>query len=145
MIDANAAHSLSRFIEAQNTVDDQVLWELNSGNKSRHWMWFIFPQMKGLGMSSVSNFYGISGIEEVMLYWNHDLLGTRLRECIGILLALPEKDANKIFSYTDAMKLRSCLTLFNLVDDSSERWTEKCLQQYFAGLKDKRTLLLLGV
>ena len=135
---------LSRFITAQDPVFNTVRSELSFGRKSSHWMWFIFPQLKGLGMSSLSEFYGLSGVLEAEAYLHHELLGSRLKEVVSMLLHTKETNPEAIFGRTDAMKLRSSLTLFLSVDSSEEQPFKKCLDKFFNGLPDQRTLALLS-
>jgi uncharacterized protein (DUF1810 family) len=103
---------LERFLEAQSRSYDQALKEIKSGHKLTHWMWWIFPQYKGVGQSEVAKYYEIQDLEEVDTYWKHPVLGGRLRECMLALLDLETNDAVEIFGEVDAMKLKSCLTLF---------------------------------
>jgi uncharacterized protein (DUF1810 family) len=140
MVDAH----LNRFVEAQESMFMDVLAELNAEQKTGHWMWFIFPQLKGLGMSSLSEFYGLSGRLEASAYLNHELLGLRLKEVVSILLRAKETNPVVIFGRTDAMKLRSSLTLFSSVDSSEEQPFKKCLDKFFFGMPDEKTLALLS-
>lgn len=105
-------------------------------------MWYIFPQLKGLGMSSMATYYGIDGAEEARAYLNHPILGARLREITSVLLTLEHKTTMEIFGWTDAMKLRSCMTLFNAVA-SGEDLFQKVLEKYYDGEPDERTLAML--
>lgn len=136
--------NLCRFVTAQDPVFNDVISELSAGRKSSHWMWFVFPQLKGLGMSHYSKFYGISGIEEALAYFNHELLGSRLRQVVSILLMSNATNPEVIFGRTDAMKLRSSLTLFASVDTSEEQTFKKCLDKFFFGMQDERTLSMLS-
>ena len=103
---------LGRFLEAQSRSYEQALKEIKAGHKLTHWMWWIFPQHKGLGESELSKHYAIQSREEARAYWEHPILGERLRECIRALLALKTDDAVGIFGEVDALKLKSCMTLF---------------------------------
>ena len=103
---------LGRFLEAQSRTYDDALAEIKAGHKKTHWMWWIFPQYKGLGQSEVSKHYEIQDREEAEKYWKHPVLGARLRECMLALLDLKTNDAVEVFGEVDAMKLKSCLTLF---------------------------------
>ena len=105
-------YALNRFIKAQENVYQNVLTELNQGKKTSHWMWFIFPQMKGFGKSETSVYYSIKSMEEANAYLKHLLLGTRLLECCGILSKIKNKSAHDIFGFPDERKLQSCMTLF---------------------------------
>ena len=104
--------TLERFLEAQQDTYDTALAEIKAGYKETHWMWWIFPQYKGLGYSNISQFYAIQSKEEALAYWVHPILGERLRECIKALLDLETNYAEEIFGPIDAMKLKSCMTLF---------------------------------
>lgn len=130
---------LQRFIEAQDPVYDRVLAELCAGLKRSHWMWFIFPQVAGLGSSPTSRHFALSGREEAVAYLRHPVLGARLRECVGVLLGLAGRSAHAVFGSPDDMKLRSCLTLFAAVAPEEPAFG-KALEQYFAGKPDPATL-----
>ena len=106
-------NSLERFLEAQEHKYDIALKEIRAGKKRTHWMWYIFPQVRGLGHSNMSYFYGISGYEEAQEYYRHPVLGPRLREITGVLLTHKGKSAEQIFGPIDAVKLRSSMTLFH--------------------------------
>lgn len=108
-------YNLHRFIEAQEGVYPQALEELQDGRKRSHWMWYIFPQLAGLGRSYNSNYYGISGLKEAKSYLEHPVLGPRLREVSETILSLPTDNAAEVFGGIDSMKLRSSMTLFDLV------------------------------
>src|SRR6476661_5587637 len=125
---------LERFVTAQAPVWDDVVAELRAGHKTSHWMWFIFPQLASLGRSTMARRYGLSGVDEAKAYLAHPLLGQRLRSCCAILVGLPLHDAVAVFGPTDAMKLRSCLTLFVMA--SNEPVFRDCLQAYFGGQRD---------
>lgn len=103
---------LWRFVEAQSKSYHQALTEIKAGHKLTHWMWWIFPQYKGLGVSEVSKRYAIQSHKEAKAYWEHHILGERLRECMRALLELDTNDAVEVFGEIDAQKLKSCLTLF---------------------------------
>ena len=135
-------NSLSRFIQAQENDYQTALAEVRAGYKCSHWMWYIFPQLKGLGFSLTAQYYGINGREEAMSYLKHPVLGARLREITSVLLTLEGKSAVEIFGRTDAMKLRSCMTLFNAVDNGDELF-QKVLDKYYNGQPDERTLAML--
>lgn len=103
---------LNRFIEAQSRSYDQAINEIKAGHKETHWMWWIFPQYKGIGESEVSKYYAIQSREEAKAYWEHPILGVRLVECMEALLELNTNDAVEVFGELDAFKLKSCMTLF---------------------------------
>src|SRR5919205_965409 len=104
---------LDRFVTAQSPVYAEVLAELRSGRKSSHWMWFVFPQLRGLGSSPTAVRFGIASIDEARAYLGHDLLGRRLRECARLVAAIDGRSARQIFGSPDDMKLRSSMTLFS--------------------------------
>ncbi len=132
---------LSRFINAQEGVYDRVLAELKNGQKRSHWMWYIFPQVEGLGRSTTARRYAIKSIEEAIEYLNHPVLGSRLLECANTVLAIERKTASEIFGYPDDLKLKSSMTLFSSVADDSV--FVRVLDRYFQGERDVRTLQLL--
>ena len=133
---------LERFVRAQQPVYEEVLEELRQGRKAGHWMWFIFPQIAGLGHSPMSERYAIRSLEEARAYLAHALLGARLRECTGIVLALTGRTAEDVFGRIDAMKLRSSMTLFHrAVPD--EPIFQLVLDQWFGGTADPMTDALL--
>jgi uncharacterized protein (DUF1810 family) len=109
---ANDPFDLQRFADAQDSVYDRVLAELHRGRKTTHWMWYVFPQLKGLGQSPMSERYGIASEEEARAYLRHPVLGPRLRECVGIVNGVQGHSAHDIFGYPDDLKFHSCLTLF---------------------------------
>lgn len=131
--------SLDRFLEAQRPVYDNVLAELGDGCKQTHWMWFIFPQIAGLGRSSLAQYYAINDLDEAHAYLTHPVLGDRLRECSEALLGIQGKTANEIFGSPDDMKLRSSMTLFASVA-GDESLFAMVLERYFHGELDKLTL-----
>ena len=133
---------LGRFVAAQDPVYEQVRAELASGKKLSHWMWFIFPQLRGLGSSAMAMRYALVSRAEASAYWRHPLLGPRLRECSELVLAIRGKSALEIFGQPDDMKLRSCMTLFaNSVE--GEPLFQQVLARYYAGRQDEKTLALL--
>jgi len=134
---------LQRFVAAQDPVYAQVKAELAAGAKTSHWMWFVFPQLKALGRSGTARHFGIASLDEARAYARHPLLGARLRECGRILLALRGFSALQIFGSIDAMKLRSCLTLFERAAPAEPLWGD-LLQRYCGGERDAATLQLLG-
>lgn len=135
-------YNLNRFIEAQSGVYHNVLKELQEGRKRSHWMWYIFPQLKHLGHSYNAKFYGISELEEATAYLEHPILGRRIREISETILNLLSNDAKAVFGDIDAIKLRSSMTLFNLVSPNDV--FARVLDKYFDGLRDNRTITLLN-
>lgn len=140
-------YDLARFLEAQQHCYARVLQELAAGEKTSHWMWFIFPQLRGLGVSSTARRFGLSGLEEARAYLAHPLLGGRLRECTQRVLAVEGRTAKEIFGSPDDLKLRSCLTLFaNAAEPPPHPHTGvfgEALAKYYRGEPDPRTLELL--
>ena len=134
---------LERYIKAQEGSYDAALAEIRNGRKTSHWMWYIFPQIKGLGHSSTSEHYGIRSMDEAEEYVKHPVLGKRLMNISKELLRLPGSDAHQIFGSPDDMKLRSSMTLFSLVKESDPVF-EEVLKKYFNGERDKRTFEIVG-
>lgn len=134
---------LEHFVEAQRDVYDGALAEIRSGRKQGHWMWFIFPQIAGLGMSAMSRRFALNGADEARAYLAHPILGARLRACVAALCTLPGGDAAAIMGGIDAMKLKSCLTLFDHVAEPGDPFAA-CLDKYYGGERDKRTQELLA-
>ena len=135
-------HDLQRFIDAQAPIYETALGEICAGSKRSHWMWFIFPQLRGLGLSHTAHFYGIASLDEARAYLEHPILGTRLRECVEAILPWHDRlTAEDILGPIDAVKLRSSFTLF----DQIERNTlfAAGLQLFFDRKPDDRTLALL--
>ncbi|KAB8141214.1 DUF1810 domain-containing protein [Chloroflexia bacterium SDU3-3] len=135
--------NLERFVSAQEPIYRTALGEIRAGRKRSHWMWFIFPQIAGLGFSPTSKLYAISGAEEARSYLAHPLLGPRLRECADALLAVQGRSASAIFGSPDDMKLRSSMTLFAAVAEHDPRF-EQVLERYYGGQRDPQTLDRLG-
>lgn len=135
-------YNLQRFLEAQHGVFERVLEELRAGRKRSHWMWFIFPQINGLGRSEMASFYGISGSEEATAYLEHPVLGQRLEQCVELLMQLEGPTATQIFGELDAMKLRSSLTLFATIAPAGSIFG-LALEKYFAGERDPLTVAQL--
>jgi uncharacterized protein (DUF1810 family) len=133
---------LDRFVRAQNGIYDDVLAELRAGRKRRHWMWFVFPQIHGLGSSSTARTYAISSAEEARAYLAHPVLGPRLRECAGLLTSIEGRTADEIFGYPDNLKLRSSMTLFARTAPEPGVFAE-VLDRYFDG-PDERTIEMLA-
>jgi uncharacterized protein (DUF1810 family) len=134
-----------KFVEKSNEYYALALNELKRGRKTSHWMWYIFPQIRGLGSSELSYEYGIKDLEEAREYLNHEVLGPRLYEIVDELLKLETNNAVEIFGRTDSMKLCSCLTLFSIASDLDNNLFQKALDKYFNGQLDKETLKLLQV
>ena len=134
--------ALNRYLEAQENVYARVLSELRAGKKTTHWIWFIFPQIAGLGYSLTAKKYAIQSIEEAYAYLKHDLLGKRLRECTELVLAIEGNDIDQVFGYPDNLKFRSCMTLFNEVADDNNCF-KKAIEQFFSGEPDEKTLEIL--
>ncbi len=136
---------LGRFTSAQERVYETVLAELRSGRKRSHWMWYVFPQIAGLGHSSTSKHYAIKSIEEARAYINHPVLGARLVECTEAVLAVQGRSVSEIFGYPDDMKLKSSMTLFASVAEDTHSVFIRILEKYFHGEQDGMTLHLLKV
>lgn len=135
--------NLQRFVVAQDLVYSQVCAELVAGAKQSHWMWFVFPQLQGLGRSAMAVKFGIESTEEARAYWLHEILGSRLKECVTLVLAVKGKTAFQIFGTPDDLKFRSCMTLFaHAVPE--EPVFKQALVKYFNGLGDPKTKELLN-
>jgi uncharacterized protein (DUF1810 family) len=136
-------HDLQRFIDAQRDIYETALGELRSGTKRSHWMWFIFPQLSGLGHSPTAKFFAIRSAGEARAYLDHPLLGRRLCECVDALLPwAASRTAEQIFGEIDSMKLRSSLTLFDRLEP--EAIFASALSVFFDSVSDQRTLALLN-
>jgi uncharacterized protein (DUF1810 family) len=136
-------HNLQRFIDAQDGVFETALTELQAGLKQSHWMWFIFPQLARLGRSPTAQLYGIASLDEARAYLQHHVLGPRLRHSVEASLPWAGKRTpEQILGSIDAMKLKSCLTLFNELDPAG--LFERGLAAFFGGARDERTLALLN-
>ena len=133
---------LSRFLKAQQYDYDQALKEIRSGRKRSHWMWYIFPQIQGLGFSSTAQYYAIRDLDEAKEYLAHPVLGERLKEISSALLELEGLSASEIFGYPDDLKLRSSMTLFRLADLDCDIF-EKVLEKYYGGKPDDRTVNII--
>lgn len=129
---------LARFVEAQDPVYGDVRAELQAGRKTTHWMWFVFPQLRGLGHSATARFFGIDWAAEATAYLQHPVLGARLRECVELVLGVTGRTALEIFGSTDAMKFRSSMTLFAAVAPG-EPLFQRALDRYFDGEPDPLT------
>ena len=135
---------LKRFVAAQNRggTYQQAVAELRAGAKVSHWMWFVFPQIAGLGLSATAREYAISGVAEARAYLAHPVLGPRLRECAGIVAGTTGRTAEQVFGPVDAMKLRSSMTLFDAAGDGETVFGE-VLERFFGGAADPATLVRL--
>ena len=139
----NDPFDLQRFVKAQQDIYETALAELHGGSKRSHWMWFIFPQLSGLGHSPTAQFFAIRSEQEARAYLDHPLLGPRLRECVeGLLPWSASRTADEIFGPIDSMKLRSCLTLFDQLEPQAV--FAFALAAFFGSDKDERTLALLN-
>ena len=134
---------LERFVAAQEGVYDGALRELRRGRKTGHWIWFIFPQLAGLGRSEMSRFYGIESLDEARAYLDHPVLGPRLRKCVGAVLATSGATADQIFGSLDAMKVRSSMTLFNRAAPDEPLFSE-VLERLYGSVADAATDSILG-
>ena len=133
---------LERFVQAQEGVYEQAASELRAGRKRTHWVWFIFPQVRGLGSSEMAQRYAISSLEEAKAYLEHPVLGDRLRECTGIVVSLEGKTVEQIFDYPDDLKFHSSMTLFAKAAEISEDDLvfSQALDKYFSGREDAATI-----
>ncbi|MFG1426491.1 DUF1810 domain-containing protein [Roseixanthobacter glucoisosaccharinicivorans] len=141
--------SLDRFVEAQAGVIEQALAELRAGRKRSHWMWFVFPQMRGLGHSPTAEFYGIASLAEAQAYLAHPVLGARLIACTQAVAAHQGRSISAIFGTPDDLKFRSCMTLFAKAAGAGEAEAgdsvfSAALERHFGGQPDAGTLALLG-
>ena len=134
---------LERFVKAQEYDYAAALGEIRGGRKRSHWMWYIFPQLRGLGFSSTAQFYGIRDLDEARDYMAHPVLGPRLVEISEALLTLPGSDPGAVMGYPDDLKLCSCMTLFELAAPGQPVFG-RVLEKYYSGRRDRRTLELLG-
>ena len=136
-------NNLLRFLEAQNEDFEIALKEIKNGRKTSHWMWYIFPQIKGLGQSETSKYYAIKDRREAQDFLHHDILGSRLVEISNALLTLRTNDPVKVFGHIDSVKLKSSMTLFSLIENSNPVFQE-VLDKYFDGEKDENTIQLFN-
>ncbi|TWR28911.1 DUF1810 domain-containing protein [Mucilaginibacter pallidiroseus] len=136
--------ALDRFIEAQERDYGTALTEIKNGRKRSHWMWYIFPQIQGLGSTDTSKFYAIKNLTEASEYLSHPILGKRLIKITEALLANSGNDAHAIFGSPDDLKLKSCMTLFDAVPGAPNLFRQ-VLGKFYGGQKDQRTLQLLGI
>lgn len=135
-------YDLNRFLEAQRETYENALREIRQGSKQTHWMWFIFPQLRGLGFTDYNIFYGIENLREATLYLNHPILGRRLEEITQAMLQIENKSALGILGRADERKLKSCMTLFGLLPETPECFRQ-VLEKYYHGEKDEKTLQIL--
>ena len=138
----NDPHNLRRFLDAQETVWPDAVDELGRGAKASHWMWFVFPQLKALGRSATARRYGIADLREAEAYWQHPLLGPRLKTCTEAMLGVDGKSALQILGSPDDLKFRSSMTLFSRAAPD-EPVFRQAIDKYFGGRADERTLELL--
>ena len=136
------ASDLSRFLKAQASDYARALSEIRSGRKRSHWMWYIFPQIQGLGFSSTAQYYAIRDLEEARDYLAHPVLGERLKEISSALLELDGLSAHDIFGFPDDLKLCSCMTLFRMADLDCDIF-EKVIDKYYDGVPDSKTVDIL--
>jgi uncharacterized protein (DUF1810 family) len=134
---------LERFVTGQAPLFERALTELQAGRKRSHWMWFIFPQLRGLGFSATARLYGIASLAEARAYLAHPLLGPRLETCTRTALAIQNRSLHDIFGSPDDMKFGSCMTLFSLAADGHANLFRSALERYCGGRQDERTLELL--
>ncbi len=135
-------YNLQRFLDAQASIYEEVLKELKQGRKTSHWMWYIFPQIKGLGRTSTAQKFAIVSLEEAKAYLKNSTLGSRLRECTRLVLDIENRDIQEIFGYPDNLKFRSSMTLF-LYATKDNKIFQDALLQYFKGQCDQLTLDIL--
>ena len=140
---ADDRFDLQRFVTAQEPVFETVLAELRAGRKRTHWMWFVFPQLAGLGRSSTARFYGIRCLDEARAYLAHPVLGSRLDLCTRIVLASESPSLHAIFGSPDDLKFRSCMTLFSRAADDPDNPFRRALDRWCEGQPDEQTLALI--
>lgn len=143
MTDSEDPHDLQRFVDAQDPVIGQVKQELRAGRKRTHWMWFVFPQVAGLGSSRKARRYAVSSAEEARAYLRHPTLGPRLRDCTEIVNGIEERTASEIFGSPDDLKFRSSMTLFDAVANGPNPYGT-ALERYYDGEPDGKTLQFLS-
>ncbi len=137
-------YNLQRFLDAQRDIYEQVLAELKFGRKRGHWIWYIFPQVNGLGDSAMSKRYALASKEEAQAYIQHDVLGQRLLECTRMVIDIDTDRIESIFDYPDDLKFRSCMTLFKASAIDNQVFVD-ALHKYFDGIDDQRTLKIMGL
>ncbi|WP_457389034.1 DUF1810 domain-containing protein [Roseateles sp. P5_E1] len=136
--------TLDRFVQAQQGRYEQALAELKAGRKTGHWIWFVLPQLRGLGRSAMAHEYGIAGRAEAEAYLAHPVLGARLRDCVQAMLAHEGNSAERILGDVDTMKFKSCLTLFEAVAGEPDHLFGRTLEKLYNGERDEATLRLLA-
>ena len=141
--DSSDPFDLNRFLGAQDGTYDRALGELRDGLKQSHWMWFIFPQIEGLGHSPTARFYSIKSLEEARQYLAHPVLGKRIKECAEAVLAVSRRSASDIFGHPDDWKLQSSMTLFELVSGPQSVFA-RVIEKYYQGKRDSKTLQIVG-
>lgn len=134
---------LQRFVDAQDRVYDTVLAELRGGAKRSHWIWFVFPQLRGLGRSSTAQHYGITSLDEAGAYLAHNVLGARLRECTRLVLAIDGRSVDEIFGWPDNLKVHSSMTLFARATEDNADF-RAVLAKFYDGVEDSGTVELLN-
>ena len=136
----NDPHDLTRYVAAQQPVFERVCAELAAGRKQTHWMWYVFPQLRGLGSSPTAERYGIGSLEEARAYLAHPLLGERLRRCTQLVNTVQGRSAEAIFGYPDHLKFRSCMTLFSRATDDPDNAFRQALDRWCDGRPDQQTV-----
>jgi uncharacterized protein (DUF1810 family) len=144
MAGSDDPYLLDRFVLAQRDDYEQALSEIRSGRKRSHWMWYIFPQLDGLGFSSTAKRYAIKSLDEARAYLEHPVLGPRLLECAEAVVGVEGRTAHEIFGSPDDLKLRSCATLFACASPPGSVF-ERLLAKFYQGRRDEKTLRLLGI
>lgn len=139
----NTSANLKRFIEAQENNYQDAVMEVRSGKKKTHWMWYIFPQISGLGSSEISKFYAIKDLQEAQLFLQHPILGQRLIDISKVLSEIKDKSAHEIFGSPDDLKLKSCMTLFSSLKNAHPIF-QRIIDQFFDGNKDDKTLQIIS-
>ena len=139
----NSDFNLSRFVKAQTPVMEAVLQELKQGHKQTHWMWFVFPQLAGLGRSETARYYAIADVNEARAYIQHEVLRARLEECVEAVLGCGVNNPVRIFGNVDALKFHSCLTLFVFIE-SENMLFRKALDKFYQGIMDYETENIIG-
>jgi uncharacterized protein (DUF1810 family) len=136
-------HDLRRFLDAQAPVYAQAIAQLTRGAKASHWMWFVFPQLKGLGRSGMAQHYGLASLDEARAYWRHPVLGARLADCVQRVMAVEGRSVHRIFGSPDDLKFGSSMTLFALAVPDEPAF-QQAIDRHFGGVRDPATLSLLG-
>jgi uncharacterized protein (DUF1810 family) len=142
MTERDDPYNLQRFVDAQQAQYEQVCAELRAGRKRSHWIWFIFPQMRGLGRSEMAEFYGIASRAEAEAYLAHPVLGARLRQCTELAMSAEESSVDELFGYPDNLKFHSSMTLFASLAGETQLFRD-ALQKFFGGEMDRNTVALL--